>query len=156
MASPIGSCGRSRRFPPMWLAYRGLRLCGHDNRRCNGVRGRDGCPGDRREFSDRLLEADLRDVVSRFKDRVTSRVSYGAADKRVLKRLSQLGDVPSCSRPAISRTARVAVHAAGGSQDHGCRLDGPGICTFQPFMGTGIVGGVCRTLGPWGSRQGLL
>ena len=98
----------------------------------------------------------MRDVVSRFKDRVTVEFLAGLPTSAVLKRLSQLGDDAVVfttgyfqdgeGRSFVPRQA-VKIMAAASTA--------PVFAPFNLLMGTGIVGGVCRALGPWGGRQGL-
>ena len=106
--------------------------------------------------SDRILEADLRDVVSRFKDRVTVEFLTGLPTSVVLKRLSQLGDDAVVfttgyfqdgeGRSFVPRQA-VKIMAAASTA--------PVFAPFNLLWAPASSAAVCRALGPWGGRQGL-
>jgi signal transduction histidine kinase len=105
--------------------------------------------------SDRILEADLRDVVSRFKDRVTVEFLTGVPTSVVLKRLSQLGDDAVVfttgyfqdgeGRSFVPRQA-VKIMAAASTA--------PVFAPFNLLMGTGIVGGRMPSFGAMGRQAG--
>ena len=106
--------------------------------------------------SDRILEADLRDVVSRFKDRVTVELLTGLPTSAVLKRLSQLGDDAVVFTPGYFQDGEgrsflpretVKIMAAASTA--------PVFAPFNLSWAPASSAAVCRTLGPWGGRQGL-
>ena len=106
--------------------------------------------------SDQLVEAELRNVVSRFKDRVKIEFLTGLPTSAVLKRLGQLGDDAVVFTPGYYQdgegrsytpreSARIMASAATAP------VFGP----FNTFMGTGIVGGVMPSFRDMGLQAGV-
>ena len=106
--------------------------------------------------SDQLVEAELRNVVSRFKDRVKIEFLTGLPTSAVLKRLGQLGDDAVVFTPGYYQdgegrsytpreSARIMASAATAP------VFGP----FNTFMGTGIVGGVMPSFRDVGLQAGV-
>jgi signal transduction histidine kinase len=89
-----------------------------------------------------ILEPEVRNVVSRFKDRVTVELLIGLPTSAMLKRLGQLGDNTIVFTPGYFQdgdgqsftpreTARIMAAASTA----------PVFAPFNTFMGTGVVGG---------------
>jgi signal transduction histidine kinase len=106
--------------------------------------------------SDQLVEAELRNVVSRFKDRVKIEFLTGLPTSAVLKRLGQLADDAVVFTPGYYQdgegrsytpreSARIMASAATAP------VFGP----FNTFMGTGIVGGVMPSFRDVGLQAGV-
>ena len=105
---------------------------------------------------DQLVEAELRNVVSRFKDRVTIEFLVGLPTSGVLKRLSQLGDDAVVFTPGYyqdgegrSYTPRESVRIMAAA------ATAPVFGPFNTFMGTGIVGGVMPSYRAMGQQAGV-
>jgi signal transduction histidine kinase len=106
--------------------------------------------------SDPVMESELRNVVSLFKDRVTVELLEGLPTSAVLKRLGQLGDDAIVFTPGYFRdgegrsfapreTARIMAAASTAP------VFGP----FNTFMGTGIVGGRMPSFRAMGQQAGV-
>ena len=104
---------------------------------------------------DRLWESELRDDVSRFKDRVTIEFLVGLPTNMVLKRLGQLGNdtvvftpgyfVDGGGRSFLPREAARIMAAAATAPVYG---------PFSTFMGVGVVGGRMPSTRAMGRQAG--
>ena len=104
---------------------------------------------------DRLWESELRDDVSRFKDRVTIEFLVGLPTNMVLKRLGQLGNdtvvftpgyfVDGGGRSFLPREAARIMAAAATAPVYG---------PFTTFMGVGVVGGRMPSTRAMGRQAG--
>jgi len=106
--------------------------------------------------SDRLEETELRNVVSRFKDRVTVEFLVGLPTSAVLKRLGQLGDDAVVFTPGYfedgagrSFTPRASVGLMAPA------ATAPVFGPFITFVGTGVVGGVMPNYRAMGRQAGV-
>ena len=106
--------------------------------------------------SDQIMESEVRNVVSRFKDRVTVELLSGLPTSAVLKRLGQLGDDAIVFTPGYFQdgegrsfipreTARIMAAASTAP------VFGP----FNTFIGTGIVGGRMPNYRAMGRQAGV-
>jgi hypothetical protein len=103
-----------------------------------------------------ILEPEVRNVVSRFKDRVTVELLIGLPTGAVLKRLGQLDENTTVFTPGYFQdgdghsftpreTARIMAAASTA----------PVFAPFNTFMGTGIVGGRMPNYGAVGRQVGF-
>jgi hypothetical protein len=106
--------------------------------------------------SDQIMESELRNVVSRFKDRVTVELLMGLPTSAVLKRLGQLGDDAIVFTPGYfqdgegrSFTPRESARIMAAAST--APVFGP----FNTFMGTGIVGGSMPNFRAMGQQAGV-
>jgi signal transduction histidine kinase len=106
--------------------------------------------------SDQIMESEVRNVVSRFKDRLTVELLSGLPTSAVLKRLGELGDDTIVFTPGYFQdgqgrsftpreTARIMAAASTAP------VFGP----FNTFIGTGIVGGSMPNFRAMGQQAGV-
>ena len=102
------------------------------------------------------FEFEVRNVVSRFKDRVTVELLTGLPTSAVLKRLGQLGDdaiviTPGYFQDGEGRTfiPRETVRTMAAAST------APVFAPFNPMMGTGIVGGRMPNVKAMGRQAGV-
>jgi signal transduction histidine kinase len=106
--------------------------------------------------SDQLVETELRNVVSRLKERVTVEFFDGLSTSVVLKRLGQLGDdavvfTPGYFRDGEGRSFTPRESASLMATAATAPVFGP----FDTFMGTGIVGGRMPNYRAMGRQTGV-
>lgn len=106
--------------------------------------------------SDQLEETQLRNVVSRFKDRVTVEFLVGLPTSAVLNRLGQLGDdavvfTPGYFEDGAGRSFTPRESAGLMATAASAPVFGP----FITFIGTGVVGGVMPNYRAMGRQAGV-
>ena len=106
--------------------------------------------------SDHPLETELRDVVSRFQDRVTVEFLAGQPTSSVLRRLGQLGDDAIVFTPGYfedgegrSFTPRESVRLMAST------ATAPVFGPYNTFIGTGVVGGRMPNFRAIGRQAGI-
>jgi signal transduction histidine kinase len=106
--------------------------------------------------SDQLWEAELRKVVSRFKDRVTIEFLVGLPTSDVLKRLSRPGDDAVVFTPGYFQDGEGRSYAPRESARMiATAATVPVFGPFNTFMGNGIVGGVMPRFRDAGRQAGF-
>jgi signal transduction histidine kinase len=107
--------------------------------------------------SDHLLETELRDVASRFQDRVTVEFLAGQPTSSVLRRLGQLGDDAIVFTPGYFEDGE----GRGFTPRESARLmasaaTAPVFGPYSTFIGTGVVGGVMPNFRAMGRQAGIV